>query len=399
MPKFHRTEYAKTRSGESIRLERRLMAEDFYPSNVCTDPDFHREATPSQLFENGLAMGEALTDPEGKKDIVRAFNANAIDSALQRQAILQASIEAYAIVIAAFDVFSTVYNSIPLEGTDKVDVPYFPLQTNAAVSFDKTAGYTTARDWAQQKREVWVGGDGDTTTSGANAAANTARDRKYIMINYSSADIARNPYLNSVKLFQQAVNKLGVDIFKEIVSRIITTANFGASALSIGAVALSADNIADLREACTGANWPLAGRSLVLDHTYYTPLLKDPSFKQYLSSGTTDPLWGGRIQNAYGFDNIVEVPSLSSYSPAGEYLRGWVNHKSAALVVTAPILPSEEVRKLLTMCHVAVDPKTGIAITFRSFGNATLDTSGIVAEASYGAAVGVAAALGRITSQ
>jgi ATP-dependent protease ClpP protease subunit len=348
----------------------------------------------AEIGARALAVANAIVKHRGK--IVEAWNANAIDAALQRQVILQDMIEAYATIFARLDVFSTIYNSIPLEGTDKVEVPYFPLQTNAAVSFVKGTGYTTARDWTQNSREISIGGDGDSTASGTSAAANTARDRKYIMVNFYSYDMRRQPYLNLTKLFQQAANKLAVDIVSDIIGRVVTLGNFGAGLIGKAAASFAGDDVADLRETATGLMWPQMGRSLVLDHTYYTPLLKDPTFKQYLSYGATDPLHQGVIRNAYGFDNIVEFPSLTSYAKAGEKMVGWINHKSAVLIATSPIMPTEEVRNLLTRYDVIIEPKTGAAFEYKRFGDAVKDQTSEVAECSYGAAKGVDAALQRM---
>ena len=217
------------------------------------------------------------------------------------------------------------------------------------------------------------------------------------MLLFRSYDLARMPYLNAKKLVEQAANKLGVDMVTQVIQRVVTIANFpNAIATIASSVTFSADDVATLREYCTGQNWPQGLRSLVIDHTRYTPLLKDPSFKQYLAYGDSDPIKLGKIENAYGFTNIIEVPNLLSYSPAGENLVAWVNHKSAVLVATAPIMPSPEVLNLLADYSVAVDPRTGAALSFRSHGNAVLDQSYHVAECSFGAAKGVDKALGRI---
>jgi hypothetical protein len=356
-----------------------------------------RNMSPRNHYEEGLDMANAIQDVRGQ--IPEIWNSNAIDAALQRQVILQEMIEAFAVVLIRLDVFSTIYNNIPLEGTDKVEVPYFPLQANASTSFVAGTGYTTVQDWTQNSREISIGGDGNSATSGANAAANTARDRKYIGINFQSYDIARQPYLNIAKLFRQAANKLGVDVFTDIISRVVTKASFGNSVKSLAALSFSADDVADLRELGTAANWPQMGRSLVLSHKWYTPLLRDTSFKQYLAYGSSDPIQLGRIQNAYGFENIVEVPNLDTlYSPSGENLVGWINHKSAVLVATSPIVPTEEVRLLLSSFQVVVDPKTGIAFSYRRFGDATKDAGNAICEVAYGAGKGVDTALRRITS-
>jgi len=337
----------------------------------------------------------ANTIAKHKEKIIAHWNLNAIDSALQRQVILQDMIRAYAIILLPLSQFSTVYSNIPLEGTDKVEVPYFPLQTTASTSFVKGTGYTTSSDWTENSREIAVGGDGSTA-----AAANQARDRKYQMINFDSYDLRRQPYLNLVQLFVMAAQKLAVDVFTDIVKSVVTAANFGASVKAVAAAAFSADDVADLDASATGRNWPQAGRSMALDHLYYAPLLKDQSFKAYLSYGNADAIQTGRIKSAYSFENIDKVPNLAAnYSPAGENLVGWITHKSAVLAAFANIMPSPAVRILNEIFEIVTDEQTGISFAHRRFGDAVKDRTFEVAESSYGAGKGVDAALGRITSQ
>jgi len=370
-----------------------MTIRDAMPNSIEL-PGFKNGASPREFSER--AISNALAYKKNRDGIIEAWNANAIDAALQRQAILAEYLEAFAIRLMVLDAFSVVHRNVPLEGTDKVEVPYFPLQSNASSSFVAGTGYTTARDWTQNSREVLVGGDGVAAHSGANAAANTACDRKFMMLQLSSYDVARNPFLVMAKLVAQAADKLALDVWSDIVSRVITAANFGAAALTQNPEMISADQVADAREAATAANWPNSGRSLVLDHTAYTPLLKDPSFKQYLSYGTTEPMQQGQIRNAYGFDSIWEVPNLKSYASGNCW--GWINHKSAVLVATAPIVPTPEVRQLMSAFDVFTHPATGITLSYRAQGDATKDYSYRLVECAYGAAKGVDAALARFTT-
>jgi len=171
---------------------------------------------------------------------------------------------------------------------------------------------------------------------------------------------------------------------------------YGAAVKTMAAAVFSPDDIADLSETADTAQWPTIARSLVLTSTYKTPLLKDTTFKQYLSYGSTDPIRKAMIQEAYGFQDMYFVPVLSSYMTASNV--GWINHKSALLCAFAPIMPTPEVRNLLTTYDVAVDPRSGAVLEYRKFGNATTDTTTEVIECSFGAAVGVAAALKLIAS-
>ncbi|MDE2102231.1 MAG: Clp protease ClpP [Patescibacteria group bacterium] len=331
-----------------------------------------------------------------KNKIIAMWNASTIDAGLQRQVILQEMLEEFAVQLLPLKNFSTVFSNVPREGTDTVDVPFYPLATDAANSWDPAVGYSGTGGVVNAK-PIYIGGSG--TTSGANAPAGYAKDRKWLALSFSSYELASQPWVNWQKLAQQKANKLGVDIFKDIVSRVITAANYGASVKAVPAAAFSGDDVADLAETGTGLNWPVNSRSLVLNHTYRTPLLKDPTFKQYLSYGSTDPLRKAVIQEAYGFENIDIVPNLTNYSPANENLIGWINWMYAMLVATAPIMPTEEVRALMTRYDLATEPQTGLTLEYRRFGNVTLDQTTEVIECSYGAAPGVLTALKRLTSQ
>lgn len=333
----------------------------------------------------------AQTIEKHRDMLTSMFNANAIDSDLQRQIIMQDMLEAYAIQLIALEAFSVKYENVPLEGTDEVVVPYFPLQTTASKQFAKATGYATASEWTQNSRKVVIGGDGDTTTCGDNATAGTAKDRLYQRIDFTSYDMRRQPYLNVSKLAKQAADKLAVDVFSQIVSRVIVVGNFGAAVKTVAAPVFSGDDIADLAEYATAAYWPVVGRSLVLNHTYKTPLLKEATFKQYLSYGSTDPMRKAMIQEAYGFQDMYFIANLAAKLAADT--AGWINHQSAVLVGFAPVMPTPEVRALLTTYDIATDPKSGVVLEYRKFGNATLDTTIEAIQSCFGAAKGVDAAL------
>lgn len=352
----------------------------------------------------------ANTIKKYKDMLVSMYNANTIDAGLQRQIILQEMLEEFAIVLLPLQNFSTVFRNVPLEGTDTVDVPFYPLATDAGNSWDPTTGYASAGigGTVTNARPVVVGGAGGVGGAGvgANAPAGTAKDRKWVAANFSSYEMDRQPYLNVQKLMIQKANRLAVLIFGEIIGKVITLANFGASIKAVPAAEFSGDDIADLWENTTGRNWPVRGRSLILDHRYNTPLIKDPTFKQYLAYGATDPLRKAKIQEAYGFEDIAIVPNLASYSPGGaagtqgsENLIGLVVWMYAVLCAFAPIMPTPDVRALMTRYDVVVHPSLGASFEYRRFGNVTLDQTTEVVESSYGANYGVQSALARLTSQ
>ncbi len=341
------------------------------------------------------ALKVAHTYNKYRDKIITMWNTtNTIDSELQRTVILQEMLRAFKVVILQLNSFSVVYESVPLEGTDTIAVPYYPLQTAAARSWDPAVGYV-ADNTNTSVRDVVVGGSG--VTSGSSAPANTAKDRKYLGLAYDSYTLARQPFFNAVQLLVMNAQKLAVDIFTDVVSRVITAANYGASALITPAAAFDSTNVADLKTIAEQAYWPAGTRTMSLDSTYHGNLLKDPAFKSYLNYGSTSVIQDAVITNAYGFNTINSLP-LSQYSPAGENLQGWINYKFAMLVATANIMPAPAVRQLLARYDLVVDPDTGISFAAREFGTAATDVTGSFIECSYGAKKGVDAALKRITS-
>lgn len=357
------------------------------------------EIIPSTLKEisnRGIAAAAAIK--KHKNMLIQMFNANTIDAGLQRQIILQDMLEEFAVVLLPLSNFSAVFNNVPLEGTDEVDVPFYPLATDAGNSWDPAVGYAAGSmgGTVTNTRPVLIGGTG--VASGVNAPAGTCRDRKWVGAQFSSAELARQPYLNTSKLMSQKANRLAVLIFQDFVSRVICAKNYGATVKAVPAAQFSSDDIADLWETATGANWPTTARALTLTHKYNTPLIKDPTYKYVLNAGNDDALRRAAIRNTYGFDDVRIVPNLDTYSPANEGLVGWINWMYAALFAMSPIMPDAAVRALLVRYDVVVNAQTSVAFEYRSFGDATLDTRKEVIEASYGGNLGVASALKRVTS-
>lgn len=310
--------------------------------------------------------------------LVAMFNTNTIDSELQRTVILSELLRAFATRLLPLRAFCSTFSNVPLEGTDKVAVPYFALQTAASTDWNATNGYVTG-DTAQSMKEV------------------TINKRKYQAMAFTSSELRRQPYQNWQQLALMNAEKLGVDVNADVLS-IVTLANYGASVKAVAAQSFSGDDVADLFGSATDLNWPETGRSLVLTTGYKVALLKDPGFKYSLNYGDNDPVRKAAIKSAYGFEDIYCVPTANLPANA-QNLRGFINHLSAALVATAPIMPTPEVRALMTQYDVVVDPINGIAIEYRRMGDSMKDKTVEVVECNYGYAAGIATALARITSQ
>lgn len=312
---------------------------------------------------------------EHKDRIVRAWNTNTISADLKRVVLLQDVVRAFAKVLFPLRSFSTVFGNVPLQGTDEVVVPYYALDTSSSTDFVAANGYDTFSNTSTSSKKV------------------TVNKRKYQGLTWTSSELRRQPYLDLVRLAGLKVEKLGIDIHADVLS-LITAANYGAAAYTGAASTFDSDVISDVRLKCNQAFWPENGRSLFVDDTYDNNLLKDTAIKSSMNFGGSEAIRQGKVPNIFGFDYFH-----SSMIPAnGENLTGFAAFMSAILIATSPIQPTEEVRNLQTTYEVVVDDITGIALEYKRWGDATMDTSKEVIECNYGYALGEAAAIKRIVS-
>ena len=308
------------------------------------------------------------------------FNTNTIDSTLKRDVILQAIIVDFARRTLPLNLFSTVFSNVPLEGTNKVQVPFYDLDSSASQVFAAATGYDTIGNTTTDNREITVG-------TGA-----TDGGRWYQGLAFSSEEMARQPYLKIEQLARLKAEKLASDIVADVLS-VITAANYGAAAKTEGANAFDSDDIADMKLACK--LWPEGGRSLFLDSAYDANLLKDPAFKSALNAASDSAIKEGKLfPRVMGFD-YVESPTIPAN---GENLVGFAAFASAILVAFAPVPPVAEVRNAGVTYQMVVDPTSGAMFEYRTFGNVVLDSATHTIESSFGWAKGNGNALKRITS-
>lgn len=320
------------------------------------------------------STARAVFIAKNAKRIGEIWNTNTIDSNLKRQVIMQQGIRAFRRVLMPLSAFSTVFQNVALQGTDEVVVPYHALQTVASTDFNGTYSM------------------GDTADSYKKVTVNK---RKYQAFDFTSDTMRRQPFFALSKHMELKAEKLALDVFQDVLS-IVTAAKFTNTPVTIPAAAFNRDSVADLRLSATQANWPMIGRSMMLDATYDNYLFKDNRLVDVNKSGDAAALRDGTIQKILGFDYY----GASNYIPTNsEYLYGLIAYQSAVLVATAPILPTEDVLAQLTSYDVITDEQTGISFEYRRWGAPSTDASNHVVEANYGYEAGEATAITRITSQ
>lgn len=296
-----------------------------------------------------------------------------IPSEVKRDVLLRSAMRAFKHRILPIMAFARKFESIPLEGTNKVRVPYLPLATGATTTFNPANGYDTMNDQALQTREV------------------TIDKRRYRGVSFTSEEWNRQPFLSQEEFIMLEAEKLADDVLTDIFS-VITAANYGAPIISaLAASAFDVDELLAIRRLLGEANWPSSPRSFVMDATFYENLLKD-SRVHLQNYGSSDAVREGEVQRVAGF-RLHEVPLMPANA---EKLAAFAVYPSAIAVGFSPIRPHPVLTQTVLQYEVVSDPATGLALEYRRFADAKMDRVSEVIECNYGFNVLEAAALKRV---
>lgn len=379
-----------------------------------------------------------------------------VNSALKRQAVINDSLTALSRILAPLRAFSRAHNNVPLQGTNKIAVPYISLETSASTDWNAGNGY--------------VAGDG---TVGAKEI--TVNKRKYQSLGNDSATNTQQPYSMTDELIQQKLEKLCYDVLTDVMSN-ITAANYGlitgvtcafasdiwtktahgistgdrldmisvtggtgvatndvvygikltddtfkvastaSNALAGTAIDVTSSNVTDatisvagytgaasgfgltgvskLQRVANDNNWPEGRRSLVLNSAFNQYAILDSGVVSALNYGSNEAVRKGTVPELLGFGYHG-----GRYVPANsQNLNGFICLPSAILFACAPIAPTPAVRKMLTAYEQFTIPELDFVITYREFANAQMDTDQTIVECTYGYTTGEAAALKRIVT-
>lgn len=299
-----------------------------------------------------------------------------VNAALKRDVLLRTAMRAFRNRILPILAFANKFQDEPLQGTNIITVPYISLASGASTDFVAGTGYTTVNNQTLGVKQV------------------TVNKRKYRMVQFTSDDWNRQPLLKQEELIAVEAAKLADDVLADVWS-LVTAANYAGTTLAaMAATAFDVDDALQLRRLCNEANWPTAGRSLVLDSTFAEYLLRDSRAQSVLTAGQVGAVTEGKLPMIAGFQPY-EVPLVPANG--SEKIAGFAALPSAILFASAPIQPHPTLTRTLVDYTRVTDPDYGITLEYRAFGDAVKDQVNETIEVNYGYAVGEGAALKRIT--
>lgn len=282
---------------------------------------------------------------------------------LKLDTILRQSVRALAKRLSPVLALSTVMRDQMLTETDTVKVPFYSLEALASKDFDGSYNFAGADGGPGGSKDVVV------------------NKRKYQPLEFTSKELRRNSVVDLNLVMALKVEKLAEDVLNDIFSE-VTIANYGAAIFTGAASTFDRDDAVDIGVTCSQANWPTAGRRMILESAYIGALAKDMNA---VDTAQGDQIrLEGRVGRCGGWD-LFEHPNMPTN---GENRVGVALLPFALLTAFSPIEPADEVKDNLSDYRAYTDVPTGLTLEYRSWGDPDSDKAKRVVEINYGKAKG-----------
>ena len=296
--------------------------------------------------------------------------ANAI-TGINNNTLSNAVLKGFVAGITPFMAFTTSFSADAVKKGDKVTVPRVGAQDAATTK--ATHGAYAIQDSDSDSVEIALG------------------QPVYVSCGLDDTEVANSDVLSLELYGEQKGFQLAKKIFTYVFGK-VTAENFGAAVFTGAAGDFDSDEVINVRGACSAANMPASPRSLILDDTYITSLLKDTAVKNAAAKGDSNAINEGKVLRLSGFD-VYE----STLIPAnGENLVGIAAHPAGLAIAMRYLKPQEG--NTYSAAYPITDPTTGITIGVREGYDNLSGVKYRIWEAVYGYEVGIAAGIKRLVS-
>lgn len=298
-------------------------------------------------------------------------NSASIDSSLKQHVIMRTALEQFAIITGdVLKLFTTVFKNVPLQGTDTILVPYYPLWNVEPKPF-----YYPGKSPNPSTYPEGYVSDTDYDVISKPIVCNR---REHIGLRWNSYDINRTPFYDINKFVRGMATSLGVKINK-LTQGQIKEDNFPYTAFAspIALNQLTSTKLADVYAKCQLMNWLPIEQQMVLHTLAATELKKDPYVLSYAHSNQDDTLKRGKLPMIQNF----VIHENANIPDNGEGLIGYVCMPEALGVVNAPIRMDENIPGRYGQ---ETDPDSNLTLEIRWGGDFKTDTAFVYLEFNCG---------------
>lgn len=306
--------------------------------------------------------------------------------------------------VIAQDSLTTLLAQFPLVNKFTTDFGGDILQRGESVTTRLASGVAATN----------IGVDGYIKSDVASIAKTvTLNKHKGFVMGFQDGEVARGGYDVLRRTFIRPAAHAVVKAVMDDVFLLCTAANFSSVGYNGTTAAFDADAVADISQALTDANVPMANRTLIVRPSLYTSLAKDNAIQAQYASGTNAPLTENLLPRIHGFEINqysalpngsmgFQPPRVSGVTPPSNEvdfsvldanLRGIAVSPEAILIAARlPATPTNWYGNVAT----ATDAESGLSIQVREWYDGDSGQQKLSMSILYGMTVGNPANLARI---
>jgi len=228
-----------------------------------------------------------------------------------------------------------------------------------------------------------------TSNVTSTAKVVTLNKHKGFVMGFQDGEVAKGGYDVLRRTFIRPAAHAVVKAVMDEIFALVDGTNFPSTGYNGTVAAFDADAVADISQALTDANVPMAGRSLIVKPALYTSLAKDNSIQAQYASGTNAPLTENLLPRIHGF----EVNQYSALPATITNLKGIAVSPEAILIAARlPATPTNWYGNVAT----ATDAESGLSIQVREWYEGTTGEQKLSMSILFGVQIGNANCLAKI---
>jgi len=290
--------------------------------------------------------------------------------------------------VIAQDSLTTLLAQFPLVNKFTTDFGGDILQRGESVTTRIASGVAAT--------DIAAGGYSRSNVS-STAKTVTLNKHKGFVMGFADGEVARGGYDVLRRTFIRPAAHAVVKAVMDDVFLLCTAGNFSSTGYNGTVAAFDADAVADISQALTDANVPMAGRTLIVRPSLYTSLAKDNSIQAQYASGTNAPLTENLLPRIHGFEinQYTALPNggVSGFGALDANLKGIAVSPEAILIAARlPATPTNWYGNVAT----ATDAESGLSIQVREWYDGDAGEQKLSMSILYGMSVGNAACLSKI---
>jgi hypothetical protein len=282
--------------------------------------------------------------------------------------------------VIAQDSLTTLLAQFPLVNKFTTDFGGDILQRGESVTTRIASGVSAT--------DIAANGYGRSDVTSTSKTVTLNKHKGFVM-GFSDGEVAKGGYDVLRRTFIRPAAHAVVKAVMDDVFGLVDGTNFPATGYNSTVAAFDADAVADISQALTDANVPMAGRTLIVKPALYTSLAKDNSIQAQYASGTNAPLTENLLPRIHGF----EVNQYTALPATITNLKGIAVSPEAILIAARlPATPTNWYGNVAT----ATDAESGLSIQVREWYDGDAGEQKLSMSILYGVSVGNPSCLAKI---